>query len=961
MNNFRVETYNNPNNFYKEINHTADSLHIVATSALSMHLKSVKGLNEHKNHVWTYANLQKAIYREWHAVINQVKIKIEIRSILEQICGEEKSYRYLLNDLDAILSDYKFYIESGISILDDREYLSSQIKIVRKAFNIFTNSSLVKETYYNYERFNKADVTTRLNKYYKEVLFSKASREEKVEPETIANINKIYVYNLTHIDATRFNFFRKLSKLGIEIIFRIPYEGFHKPWEKTYKFIDKNNWSEAFPGPQNYTLQNKYTAYLNGDFDIQDNKNKNISFKGYVDPYEFKLKLQQYPIFQNNLELIKWREINNYVHDIEILKNGIEYKREREYLTFSKETYNDIFNGTILNYVDKRNNFFNFNEGRFLRGIYNCSCDENGSTILLDYNSYCDCISSGWIELKNKSSVISGKDASDLLIDLKPYMNGIESIDDIMNRLNRLTYLQEFSINFDNLSKEKTEGDRVKEYLHNPLKVISYVDNGRYEVTVKQLIELTKRLKKYLEELLPMGNRIDIKVHKEQLIQYWRSISYVCKVREEDTQMYNQFKANNDSKLKNKIINFQKINLHYLSFERNLKRSIDIETLCTISEVKQYMRVVLKMSKGDDEDDSEISDYNYIKLFDQIEGIMVNGTKEIYVTDLSEKSINKYVKSRKGTTNYSDEVTLKKDIESLNNIYSIEEINAVIQQITISDEEIIGFVKYYIGALISFSKAKKIEFSWIKEINNNDQESTIYKILSTLYGNKDERIMYFNNKDRLLIKYNENKNKLSSFKNNLKSLYEINQILNKDTNMEFHKDIAPTAWLDLDLCPSKFFYSGILSFYPVYESDFHQRIVFSIVGKLLKSQFENSKDVERYFYYLFPQWNRTMKDNFVDTSYRRDIRREYKFKNIYFPYHIKDIQTLRSKIYDNARRKRRNAYREMAINSVKYMKEFIKEDAKYDTVRVSKGAHCDMCPHNMICCKGEFAIERSNY
>jgi hypothetical protein len=499
------------------------------------------------------------------------------------------------------------------------------------------------------------------------------------------------------------------------------------------------------------------------------------------------------------------------------------------------------------------------------------------------------------------------------------------------------------------------------EYLHNPLKVISYVDNSRYDVTIKQLLELTKKLKRYLEELIPKGNKINIKEHKEKLIEAFNSISYVDLIKNEFNELYRKFKASQDVDLKMKLAKVRKNNIQYLSFEKNLKKAEEIEEACTISEVKEYMNIVLKIANGDDSEDSEVNDFNYIKLFDQIEGIMVNGTREIYITDLSEKSMNKYIRNRKFSINYSDEETFKNDLKTLKDVYSEEEIKDIAEQIQISKEQTPRFIKYYIGALISSSKARSIEFSWIKGINDNDQESATYKILSALYNKKENKRLYLKNEDRLLNKYKENADKLSGVQSNLKSLYENNKLMEKEMNINFHKDIAPTAWLDLDLCPQKFLYSGIISFYPVYETDFHQRIAFSVIGKLLKSQFEESKDVENYFYCLFPQWNRTMKDNFIETAFKRDIRREYKFKNIFFPYHIKDLQTLRSKIYDNARRKRRNAYRGIAINSEKYIKEFIKEDAKYDVVRSIKGSHCDMCSYNMICCKGEFAIERSNY
>lgn len=957
MNNWRVETYDDPNYLYNNMKYEEDSLHIVATSAISMHLKSLENFKEHKNHVWTYANIQKAINERFESTINQVKMKVEIRGILEKLCSDKKIYKNLVHNINAILNDYKFYIHSGIYRLKECEnVVSEEVKIVRKAFNIFCKSRLLNEIYCSNNIYNKESIIINLNKYYENILLKIYNKEERNKSNDINIIRRMYFYNLTYIDGTRFYFFKKMESIGIEIIFRIPHGGFSEPWERTYSFVSKENWCNISSILINDNNENKYITYLHGNYNEKSICDKRISLKEYIDPYEFKLKLQQYPIFQSNIQLKRWikQTKNNYYNFHILKKDGNKFKKEREYLTFSKEIYNNIFNGTILEYRDRNSNFFYFNEGRFLQGLYNCKWDDNKEHINIDYRSYSECILSGWIEIKNKSNFISGKNASDLILDLKTYMNDVKSMDNILNRLYKLTYIQEFSNLYDDLSKNKTDGDKVKEYLQNPLKVFPYADNNRYELTVKQLIELTKKLKKYIEQLIPKDNMIELEEHKKQLIEYWKNISYIANIRHEYIQLRKEWKNNHNPNFK-KYTNEHK---QYLLFEDNLKVS-DVTSLCTIEEVKEYMKVILKFSNDDEE--SNINNLNYIKIFDQIEGIMVNGTKEIYITDLSEKSIKEYAKNRRANICYGDEQTLKKDMTSLVNIYSLEEINTIIKQCTISNEEVLNFIKYYIGAVISFSSAQLIEFSWIKEINKNDQQSAIYKVLSILYGEKEQKKIYFMNKEKLLKKYKEHKDKIIGIESNSKSLYEINKSLNKKTNTTFHGDLSPMAWIDLDFCPRKFFYSSILNFYPVYESEFHQQIVFAIIGKLLKSQFKESKDVEKYFYYLFPQWNNTTKYNIVETSYKRDIRKEYKFKNIYFPYYAKDIQILRSKIYDNSRRRGSKDYRNMSIDSEKYIKEFIKSDVKYDTVDAKKGFHCSMCPYNMLCNKGEFAIERSNY
>lgn len=970
MHNLRVETYNNPSYFYKNIDFENDCLHIVGTSALSMHLKDLEKFKQHKNYVWTYANVQNAVFREWNKAINQIKMKVEIRKLIKAVCQNNLIEKYLLNDIEEILNDYRYYIETGVKTLPEIQGIDLNIEIVRKVFNCFRRSTLINEIYTKYNCFNEEEFVSRLNEYYEEIFKRKSKSDTEVEK--IQKINKVYFYNLTFIDGPRFSLFKKLNDIGIEVIFRIPshehFEALNKPWEKVYEFIDKDKWKRISYNYEVNLILNSYIGYINGCESLSD-YNDHISFKEYVDVSEFKQKLKTYPIFQSTNEFVEYLENKNIKDNIIEYKvnklKGISgskskcYKYIREYITFSKDKYNNFFNGTILNYNDKTNSLLNYNEGRFISGLYKCYWNEDQSKIMMDYKTFVNCISSGWVEIKSKNNIISGRDAIDLLIDIDPYMNGIKSLDDIISRLYKLTWLQDFSNTFYELSKEKTNGDKVKEYLHNPFKTISYVNNNRYSITVKQLIQLGQKLQRMLDELIPKNNFINCEEHKNKLYDYWKNISYVSDILYEYNKMRKKYSTDKNKSNREQFEKFMNSKGVYVKICMDLKNAESIETPMTLNETREYMNINLKISHKSEYIDSEIDRYNYIKVFDQIEGIMINGTQEIYITDMSEKSINKYVQNRKYLPKYTNIELFTEDLKELSKVYDSSKVDVILKQSLISSNQVINFIKYYIAILISFSKAK-IEFSWIKEVNDNDQESSIYKILTNLYRkNNIKGKLYYDNEELLLTEYKKLDKERLLYKNNLTSIHEINKLMGKQTNISCSSEISPIAWLDLDFCPRKFYYSGILSSNPVYESEFHQQIVFAILGKLFKSQYKESYDVENYFYPLFPQWNKTTKDNLIETSYKREIRKEYKFKNIYFPYYMKDMQILRGKIYENGRRKRKNAYKNMSINSEKYFEEFIKQDMKYDTVEYKKGSHCDMCPHNMICCKGEFAIERS--
>ena len=115
-------------------------------------------------------------------------------------------------------------------------------------------------------------------------------------------------------------------------------------------------------------------------------------------------------------------------------------------------------------------------------------------------------------------------------------------------------------------------------------------------------------------------------------------------------------------------------------------------------------------------------------------------------------------------------------------------------------------------------------------------------------------------------------------------------------------------------------------------------------------------NVEDYLFPLFPQWPITTKKNMLKTSYKRDIRISMKHQNISFPKNLADIQILRSKYLVTKRYKIRNAYRRSNINPDRLFKEFSEE---IENEKSEKGMHCSMCPHVLICLKGEFAIDRN--
>ncbi|MGD9678319.1 MAG: hypothetical protein AB7V16_08250 [Vulcanibacillus sp.] len=949
MDRFKLELYNNPVDFFNQFKYEEGNIYIVTTSSLSMHLKDLS--KSHKNKIWTFDNLFNALFEDYANPLNKVKLKALVREKVEVSCNENNIKERILKDLDNIYTTFNYYLTSGIFYIDETLGRDSISNYVRKAYNLWIESDLVQKLYLSKINFSKNNIKRLLNQYY---IKKWSNKNSDTSLEGIRSINKLIFINFTYLDAPRFYLLKKFANADIDIVFQVPNDGYNKPWKRNYSFIKTENITRLHTDSDCQT--NSYIEYLKGNI-YHDNKN-NIFFKEYQDIVEFKDLLTKKPIFQSNKHLIKWLK-NNGEDTSTLDPNCKNFKYEREYLTFSKEKYNTIFNGTILNYFDKYDSYLNFLEGKFLNGIYQMKWNNDGTDILLKYSCYCECITSGWIETR-RGGLFNGKGCFDILIDLEPYMDNVKSVKDIFERLEKLLYFQQFSSTFDELAKDKTNGNIVKEYLQNPLKVFPYVEGARHSATIRQLIELTKKLQSAFADLVPKSNLVNLKDHTSALLSLWHSINEKSILIDEYKLLKKNMKKTDsmeDKKRFSEFANLHRKDIKFIQRLEQINKNEEGNITLSLSEMKEYMIICSKYNKSNVEDEYD-NGFNLIKVFNQIDGIMINGTKELYITDLSEKSLSKYVSSLSFKI-YDDISLLEKDFNYVNNLYTETEIQLILNQINITKQLEIGFVKYYIGSAINSAKGK-IEFSYIKNINENDQESSVYKILKTLYGQDVKEESY---KDLEELIY-ENYLNSALYKNNINpsfGLYNYNKLNEIETNIQMQQEISPIGWLDLDFCPRKFYYNNILGFYPVYLDDFQQRMAFSIVGKLLKSQLLSSDNVEDYFYYLFSQWNTTTKDNMIATNFKQDIRNDYKFQNVRFPYDMKGLQLLRSPRSINTRTKRYNAYKEREDHSEKYFKEFIKEELYYMDVNYIKGRHCIMCPYKMICVEGEFPVDRNEY
>lgn len=867
---FKVETYEDPIRYFNKLNINNDEIHILGQSSISTYLKEINPNN--MINIWAYDDLMDALYPNWNLPMNKLWMEMDLFKILMKY-DNDNIIQSMKKDIESLLYAYRYLIEIGIDHIDEEraEDLSEYIFI--DVFNKFSKSSTILETSTELRNVNsKEKIINRLNKYGME--------KYKFSKNLINNAAKIYVHNMEWLDIRRMIFFERMNWIGMSISFRIPYyedyTSLNRGWVEIYKEINAlNEWVKV----DNSTQINEgkaYADYLEGK-DIKAEDKSNLSFLKFNEPIEFKRYLKENPLKYGEIEYFAFSEdeLNRYVRD--------EIK-----------TANKIDNEGNIGVQ----HIFDFGIGKFLFFLY--EIEIKNDEIYIDYNTFVECVTSGWIK--------NGEKTLAFLKDLEPYMFGVDTLSDILQRLEILEYLNKASSIFDDKSKESTGENKIKKYLSNPFKVFPYVNLDRYSVSIEDLFKITEEFQEMILYLFEGDSElIDLKDHLKRLERYWNLIDY-------------NIKEDLNEEVYNKINNL-------------FKQDLDNREITKYG-IRDFL--ILKLGIRSNEDNSIM-----INSFQQIEGYILNHTKRIVIADLSSQSINKYLQRNQSIPSYLSYEDIEKYLEDKKGQY-----NYILERsIRVSkkyDEYIQYFINYSIFQILSFYDGE-IEFCWIEDLNDFDDEFNTLKIIRNIYELEEEKTCFGDLE--------------STTSEILSSILEWDKPRKKSFNKEkIYKEISPVGWRDLDFCPKKFLYSNVLKPNPIYFLDFHQRLAFSSIATLFSDQAMGMGNVEDYLFPLFPQWPITTKKNMLKTSYKRDIRISMKHQNISFPKNLADIQILRSKYLVTKRYKIRNAYRRSNINPDRLFKEFSEE---IENEKSEKGMHCSMCPHVLICLKGEFAIDRN--
>ena len=866
---FKVETYTNPLTFYNSLEVGTDALHVTSIPTLAMHIKeraALKG-NHLKGNVIIYHHFYKALYPKW---VSQ-KYKLDMKQVLRQIIRTQEAFQVkkeiLLKQVDGLIETYRYWLTLGLVEMKSQGQDSEPEALKVMLYNQFKEHEEIKKGY--------GTLQTPLTPDYIDQCLQNVVHTQKIQvPEHhFRSIKKIYIYALNDLNPARFKFLKNLSDAGYEVIFRIPYD-VHYPhvytgWASLYgKVVPIEEWESIEVSQVNSSVLD----FLEGKPNVVKQDRIVISHQ-YSEPTLFKNYLREHKLDCNRLELIACEDdvVNEVFRD--------EIDREKE--------VSHIFETPI---------------GRFISHLYAIKDIEYKKT--MTYEMYQEIISSGVINVsQTKGKIISGLEGISLLSDLKVYMEGVTSLEEIKERLYKLKQLYEVSEGFDELARSKVDRNHVKRYLQNPMRVFGFINPQGYDLTVNQLIMLTEELEKQINVLLGEKNPISsIEAHVVYLTEMIKeSIAY-----------------------KDRAAKLEKV------YEEFLKRLGTFRhRVLEVEEMNEYLAILGKVGSSK----HEAGELVLVKGIEHALGLCVNGVEELYLCDLSTTAMNHYIHRRQGRIELRSIEGLDKYIERLSDL----ELQASLQHMmtigSMTRKHLQSFVKFNLMTLLTYYPGR-LHLGWIKNMYPYDTEWYLLSIIRQIYTietveeeiEEIEEIDWFEEKNR----------------------EEMEEVKFPEEQIEeLIKQLSPFAWEDLQHCKKKFYYSNVLNHYPVYREDFTQRIAFGWIGKMFADQFEGKEQVTKQLFPLYPQWTHTLKQNLVDTTQSCSLGEYIGFDNIKFPKSMVSLWCL-------GKRK----YVEPSTNK---KQELLKKYLRKGNTSISAeevGKRCYFCPHQIICQEGAFGVDR---
>lgn len=888
---YKVETHNNSREYYENLVIENDAVYITANSSLSYMIKEVSKIsNEDKWKVLDIEKFIRCLYPNWTSKINEIKLKGEIRKAIYEVRkvvkseAEIKELKFLEDNISVVYSDFKYLVEAGIKELNYETY-DIKLKLIKNIFNIFSKSNLFKnvsDEVLNVEKirdFSKQLINSYLLKINK-IDMNKARDIKRLIDNKNDSIKKIYFYNINTLDLRRYMIAEILRCSGFEIIFVIPYfktlKVVNKCWTMVYGdtnlFDVKVN--EKYCTPRRDRV--KYVDFLEGR-DILDSTDEKVYSKNYREVYDFKKEV-----------------------------------KDKNIITLYEDSLNIITDNDNSNL---KNHCYQTSIGRFLFNLYNCNIDDE--ELKIDFNTYREMITSGWIEYRGWN----GLRLQSYLVDNAEYFSGVTTLNEIITRIEKLKELKEVSDVFYEQSKDRVKKNSTKQFLSNPFKAFGYIDVDKYNITVNNMLEVTLKLKKFLLKTFENEDGlVNVEEHFNLLMSLYRNKHIVS--------LYNS-----GSEIQKRVI--KKIFV-ILNKPKEFGEEVHKDELIDLFNIK------LKFNNKVLEDDNSKEFW-----IDQLEGLIYrdmilkknNGT--LYLGDMSYKSYEKYIEKLREFNKILSTNDLRFIFE--NNLKGRSK-DIVLQGLKLQGNSKRARENYFKFTLANLfiNYDGNIEFSWIQGLRKNDSKAIFFKQLELIYGKAQDELQFLDSNEFV------NEEEINF---NIINDYNYKEIINNVNS------VPEVAFRDLDFCGDKFLYSSILQSNPVYYLDFHHKLAFSALISIFKNNIEDGYlNMLKFILPLFPQWKDVEKRNILDCEFSRKGLREYRyFEGINYPKSIDVLYLLKSKYIVTENSKIRNRYNKGEFNGERYYKEFI--DEYLTDEQNNRGLHCKMCPHSYLCKKGEFVID----
>lgn len=884
---FKVETFKDPVIFYNQIEVGMDELHITSISTLAMHMKGL-GKVRKKWNVWIYHHFYNALYPVWTDTRTKLEQQRLIRKIIKEHKEEWGEYTStLLRQVNRINQTFRGLLELNLTTLIDLKDESEITKYYKRIYTYFLQQ---KEVSKYIEELNKPltpETLDRCLNHYNTLRLN-------IPREGYPSVKRIYIYSMDHMEMERLMFLKKLSEAGYEVIFRIPYSEeysiLHSPWLNVYKhFVPQEQWQPIQEQVVEKTSPLK--NFLSGKEEAAEGNIKLINHGG-IDAVAFKKYLREHPLDKVDMEYIGGQEdlLNEYFRD-------------------------EIDHNECIKH------FYETPLGRFVSELYKLRIEDH--SIMMNYPTFITMMTSGIVVLLNDNKVtVSGKDALGLLNELKSYMVGVKTLEDIIGRLQAYKKFEQKSDELDLFQKEVIENNKVKGFLLNPLKAFGFSHNDAYGITEDQLLNLALQLKNIINILLieaspinNIGNHIEV---FKKLLQESQVLTYI-----------------EDAATKESYINFFKV--------LNLQLSKIVVT--DLEDISEYIVAMTSVNPKEMEELADLKDLEdeedgkplvLIKGLEYICGMNVNGVKNLYLCDLSTTNVNTYVSTREKTVSLFSLEELSTYIMGMENSPHKMTLIKAHKIATACQKEVQNFIKYNMATLLTYYEGN-LHIGWIKNLNAYDTKWYLLEIIESLYKTDELEEETSKLEEEFILSVEERREE---------EPIEVEHLV---------KELSPLALRDLEECGKRFYYNNILYPHPIYREDFTQRYAFARACRILEGRFMGEENMKRMLYPLFPQWTDTLKDNLliVDknnhrSSGNRNMPTYAEFEDVRFANDMIRMQYLWSN---------KNSTKSKTEESKRKDIEKWAKDSKV-SLR-TKGEHnCKICPYELLCSDAKLSTKR---